>query len=338
MLEAPTVSKLNDAYDCMKKFISEKEKRKSLMPWLDWWVSKKNHIFRSCKRQTSPESNLAEVIHSGCLTSLRTHLTLVEACTDDIAQWITISSMVKCYGSGSFPGGTGPSFLNLQKRASNRQSHTAASIAALRSSSSELENDGENYESEDASEVRHEKLLTKSNGGGYSPTTNLRKRKGHPKQKKKGRKKIKHISAWQSSDTEVSENDDNINTTSRRVQRRPFASESFLKALAKAKEDENKIQKVGYHKKNKYCHVYNVMSAASKSIMYTVEIGLKQNCTCPWFLKNNTPWVLVFCLKAPEDSDLIYKMGLMVEEFDQINGKSRERSDNDSVSNKNGLN
>ena len=86
--------------------------------------------------------------------------------------------------------------------------------------------------------------------------------------------------------------------------------------------------------------MYNVTSAASKSITYTVEIGLKQSCTCAWFLKNNTPckhliWVLVFCLKVPEDSDLIYQMGLTVEEFDQINGKSRERSDNDSVSNKN---
>ena len=54
MLEAQTATQLSDAIDELTEFIRKKPKRESLLPWLKWWVARKDHIFRACKHRSSP--------------------------------------------------------------------------------------------------------------------------------------------------------------------------------------------------------------------------------------------------------------------------------------------
>ena len=64
ILEKQNVSGFVSVVAKMKTFIRRKYDRKSLTPWLEWWVSRKEHIFRAFKNKTAPYSNLAEVVHS----------------------------------------------------------------------------------------------------------------------------------------------------------------------------------------------------------------------------------------------------------------------------------
>ena len=74
MLEAQTVPKLMKEIEHLRTFLHAKSKREVLLKWLDWWVSRKEHIFCACKDKTSPESNLAEVIDSSWVLSQKTNI------------------------------------------------------------------------------------------------------------------------------------------------------------------------------------------------------------------------------------------------------------------------
>ena len=115
LLEAQTESQFHESMSMLESFIQEDPARLPLENWLKWWVSRKTHIFRTFKRKCSPESNLAEVIHSSWVTQKRTQVSIYEACIYDICEQVTVKHMLKGYGEGSFIGGTGPSFGNLQK-------------------------------------------------------------------------------------------------------------------------------------------------------------------------------------------------------------------------------
>ena len=78
--------------------------------------------------QKNAESNLAEVIHSCWVTQKRTQLSIYEACIDDICEQVTVKQMLKGYGEGSFIGGTGTSFGNLQKRKKAREDSLTSKI------------------------------------------------------------------------------------------------------------------------------------------------------------------------------------------------------------------
>ena len=86
------------------------------------------HIFGAFKRKCSPESNLAEVIHSSWVTQKITQLSIYEACIDDICKQVTVKQMLKGYEEGSFIGGTGRSFGNLQQRQKVREDSLTSKI------------------------------------------------------------------------------------------------------------------------------------------------------------------------------------------------------------------
>ena len=121
MLEAQTVPKLMKEIEHLRTFLHAKSKREVLLKWLDWWVSRKEHIFRACKDKSSPESNLAEVIHSSWVSSRKTNIDLFDAAVDDITEFIRVKQMLRNYKEGSFGGCSGPSFDNLRKRKLARQ-------------------------------------------------------------------------------------------------------------------------------------------------------------------------------------------------------------------------
>ena len=62
ILENQNVSGFESDFAKMKTFIRRNDDRRSLTPWLKWWVSRKEHIFRAFKNKTAPYSNLSEVV------------------------------------------------------------------------------------------------------------------------------------------------------------------------------------------------------------------------------------------------------------------------------------
>ena len=97
LLESETTIQFEKACEGAVKFIEEKEKRKPLKAWLDWWLSREEHIFHAFKRKFSPQSNLAEVIHSSWVTQKRTHLSAYETAVYDICEIITVKRMLQGY-------------------------------------------------------------------------------------------------------------------------------------------------------------------------------------------------------------------------------------------------
>ena len=128
LLESETTIQFEKACEGAVKFIEEKEKRKPLKEWLDWWLSREEHIFHAFKRTFSPQSNLAEVIHSSWVTQKRTHLSAYETTIDDISEMITVKQRWEGYADGSFHGGTDPSFITLQIRRKAREASTCSMI------------------------------------------------------------------------------------------------------------------------------------------------------------------------------------------------------------------
>ena len=114
LLESETTIQFEKACEEAVKFIEEKEKRKPLRAWLDRWLSRREHVFHAFKQKFSPQSNLAEVIHSSLVTQKRTHLSAYETAVDDICEMITVKQMLQGYADDPFHGGTGPSFNSLQ--------------------------------------------------------------------------------------------------------------------------------------------------------------------------------------------------------------------------------
>ena len=95
MLEAQTEVQFEDARTELRAFIDEKEKRQPLSNLLAWWVTRKELICGAFKRKNAPESNLAEVVHSTCVTQKRTQLSLFESAVDNICDIITTKQMLK---------------------------------------------------------------------------------------------------------------------------------------------------------------------------------------------------------------------------------------------------
>ena len=125
-------------------FLDEEPGHAKLKDWLNWWVLRKEHIFRAFKDTLSPHSNLAEVIHSSWVSTKRTHLSIYECTLDDVAEFVTIKQMLKGYEEGNFGGGTGPSYMQINSRKDAR--NNKASFTVIEEDSSPIryndENDG----------------------------------------------------------------------------------------------------------------------------------------------------------------------------------------------------
>ena len=52
------------SYNAVETFIIEIDGKDGLMPWLDWWHSRRQNMFRAFTGQDKPRSNLAEVVHA----------------------------------------------------------------------------------------------------------------------------------------------------------------------------------------------------------------------------------------------------------------------------------
>ena len=104
MLESSNKANFKRSVQKLEDFLDEEPGHAKLKDWLNWWVLRKEHIFRAFKDTLSPHSNLAEVIHSSWVSTKRTHLSIYECTLDDVAEFVTIKQMLKGYEEGNFRG------------------------------------------------------------------------------------------------------------------------------------------------------------------------------------------------------------------------------------------
>ena len=144
MLESSNKANFKRSVQKLEDFLDEEPGHAKLKDWLNWWVLRKEHIFRAFKDTLSPHSNLAEVIHSSWVSTKRTHLSIYECTLDDVAEFVTIKQMLKGYEEGNFGGGTGPSYMQINSRKDAR--NNKASFTVIEEDSSPIhyndENDG----------------------------------------------------------------------------------------------------------------------------------------------------------------------------------------------------
>ena len=49
----------------LEHFIQEKAERQFLVPWLNWWDSRRSFIFNAFSPKNAPKMNLGDVVHAG---------------------------------------------------------------------------------------------------------------------------------------------------------------------------------------------------------------------------------------------------------------------------------
>ena len=128
LLEVVTPAGYKTAYDALCKFINQKPvKRKFLKHWLDWWHTRRHHIFRAFKPiHNVPSSNISESFHASWANTGSCNLSLVDAAYEDTIDAIKVERLLATIGDGSNKGGTGPSYDLLQKREYEKQKRRGA--------------------------------------------------------------------------------------------------------------------------------------------------------------------------------------------------------------------
>ena len=151
MLEGSNKANFKRSVQKLEDILDEEPGHAKLKDWLNWWVLRKEHIFRAFKDTLSPHSNLAEVIHSSWVSTKRTHFFIYECTSDDVAEFVTIKQILKGYEEGNFGGGTGLSYMQINSRKYAR--NNKASFTVIEEDSSPIhyndENDGFSPPSED---------------------------------------------------------------------------------------------------------------------------------------------------------------------------------------------
>ena len=268
LLEAQTESQFHESMSLLESFIKEYPARLPLENWLKWWVSRKTHIFRGFKRKCSPESNLAEVIHFSCFTQKRTQLSIYEACVDDICEQVTVKQMLKDYEEGSFIGGTGPSFGNLQQRQKAREDSLTSKII-------------EDPRCVTSQNIMHEKTPKSfeiDSDDGCSPP-----RKKKYKKVKKPERVTVSMSASRNKRKESFSELSKDECEQRRGNKRVKRSADLQQAINNAKRDHTKTNLIDNGHEGKYLKWFTVSSANGRGRNYKVEIAESIECTCEFF-------------------------------------------------------
>ena len=127
MLEAQSRSDCHVAVAAMEAFCA---RHTTLKAWCDWWLKRKEHVFRAFKHTSTPASNLPEVGHAQIASLARTNTTLLEAARDDVAYAIRQQHELRVFTQGQPVGGRGIS-VN-RRRAKQHQSEVRRAEACAR--------------------------------------------------------------------------------------------------------------------------------------------------------------------------------------------------------------
>ena len=142
------------------------------------------------------------------VTQKRAQLSIYEACVGDICEQVTVKQMLKGYEEGSFTGGTGPSFGNLQQRQKARDDSLTSKIIE----------DPRCVTSQDVMHEKTPKSYEIDSDDGCSPP----RKKKYKKVKKPERVTVSNSASrnkWKESNSELSEDECEQRRGNKRVKR-----------------------------------------------------------------------------------------------------------------------
>ncbi len=104
--------------DTYNKLMQIATRNPAIKGWLQWWYSRRGHVFPAYRPIDVPLSNLAEVGHSSLGYSRKeTHMSLIEAARDDVAQTILLEEEISAFYSGDGgASGRGPNQAEARSR------------------------------------------------------------------------------------------------------------------------------------------------------------------------------------------------------------------------------
>ena len=129
LLTSTTYEAYSFALKKLKTFIIN-ESLTDLSPWLDWWDTRREYIFRSFTVKSAPCSNLAEVVHAGWKNRDRMGVSILDSCLFDIRDSLLLESRIDSLLQGSFEGGYGPNQTKLKDQRMHKQVEMAGNIGA----------------------------------------------------------------------------------------------------------------------------------------------------------------------------------------------------------------
>ena len=172
--------------------------------------------------------------------------------------------MLKGYGEGSFIGGTGPSFGNLQKWQKAREDSLTSKII-------------EDPKRVTSQSIMHEKTPRNyeiDSDDGCSPPRKKKHKKVKKREKVTVSKSAPH-NKWKESNSELSEDGCEQRRGNKHVKR----SADLQKGINNAKKDHTKINLIDTRYKEKYLKWFTVSSANGCGRKYKVEIAESIKCT-----------------------------------------------------------
>ena len=182
--------------------------------------------------------------------------------------------MLKGYEEGSFIGGTGPSFDNLQQRQKAREDSLTSKII-------------DDPRCVTSQNIMHEKTPKSYKIGSDDGCSPPRKKK-YKKVKKPERITVsKSVSRnkWKESNSELSEDECEQRRGNKPVKR----SADLQEAINNTKRDQTKINLIDTGHEGKYLKWFTVSSANGRGKKYKVENAESIKCTCEFFKQKNTP-------------------------------------------------
>ena len=117
------------AKDSLESFIQNKPERSFLSPWVDWWHSRRQFIFRAFSpNEAAPRMNQAEVIHASWSHRDRSNLSLLDAAQADVRDSVMLEAELKAFKSGNTKGGSGPSYGERRKKSHQQEISRATQL------------------------------------------------------------------------------------------------------------------------------------------------------------------------------------------------------------------
>ena len=121
LLESQTPDAYHKAKTQMDQFINSAVERAFLKSWLAWWHDRRGFIFRAFAPRQGPQMNQAEVVHAGWVHRDLPNLSLLDACQANVRDAVTLDVELKAYEQGTAAGGTGPSYIQRQRKKHSEQ-------------------------------------------------------------------------------------------------------------------------------------------------------------------------------------------------------------------------
>ena len=298
-----------------------------MLNWLHWWDNRRIHWAKAFKSDlVSPSCNLAEAVNSSFAHKGSCNISLVRAAYEDTADSILLEKQWEQYREGARTCGSGPSSSKRTAREMAKQKREATRLVE----ELDILDTGKYLEQDAIAKAFQEYQI--------DPTCSFEpKLKSHSKKRKRGRPKKRHVSVYDVTESESSDQEERNDDQDKRPGRlRKKPSKNFQKSLQKAITQKNKL-KVVKLVENGNCYEVVIKSRSTVSRengkrdqwnTYSCTISQTPACDCPYYVGSagkickHIIWTLINLFQIPQGNSLLYQVALTKREFTMLKTKA----------------